>query len=211
MHCQDYLELISTAIDGELTASEEARLQAHLAECEVCLQVAGDFKVNRLLLHAMTPQQMPADGWSRLRNRLDALEVLPESLELAEPLAPESRPSRVVKPTYERSTPRGLRLALRAVASFGVAFTGLLLWLGYTDVDAPAPVAPAVAITVEASTLLRGHAVVQASNPMADRAAWSSLACSSSWSLHPEGGAEPSTHDASPAGFSSADNDADLL
>ena len=35
-NCEDYLELISAKLDGELTAEEEARLAAHLEQCPQC-------------------------------------------------------------------------------------------------------------------------------------------------------------------------------
>ena len=36
MHCDDYLELISKAMDGELTQEEQAELDSHLAVCQHC-------------------------------------------------------------------------------------------------------------------------------------------------------------------------------
>ena len=42
MNCERYLDLISARLDGELTAQEEAELNAHLQECPACRAIAQD-------------------------------------------------------------------------------------------------------------------------------------------------------------------------
>lgn len=58
MNCEQYLELISARLDGELTAQEEAALTAHLQECPACRAIANDLQT----LHSALTQSGEVDA-----------------------------------------------------------------------------------------------------------------------------------------------------
>ena len=172
MRCIDFQELISAELDGELDPREAAALEAHLTNCTACSQVREEYRVNQLLLHAMTPLEAPAESWSRILQAVEAArdEDTTEDCTIV-PLVPRA-PAKV----HALPVPRRRRwmTALKVAACVGIAFVGFLYWLGYTDpdtVDMPSQ-APRVSSTVPVRSLVRGHAWLQVDNPMADRAAW---------------------------------------
>lgn len=177
MSCNDYQVWVSCELDGELDAEKTRTLHRHLASCEECRRVQEDFRVNRLLLHAMAPVAAPRDGWQRLAQRM-AEEGDPAAASAPHrpapiPQARSARRSRLSMLTWSPRT----RRTFEAAAGFMLVFVGVLLWLGYTDQDAaPSLSAPPAAVELQAATLMRGHAMLQAANPIGDRSAWNYLA-----------------------------------
>ena len=53
MDCNQALEYISAALDGELTAEEVAELDAHLADCPECQALAEEFGILSVALSDM--------------------------------------------------------------------------------------------------------------------------------------------------------------
>lgn len=157
-------------LDGELDAAEAALLRRHIARCAHCRAMDENFRVNRLLLHAMAPVRAPQDGLKRLQQKLGQTGP-------TRPAAPR-RPSKV-RP--ERAPAAGWqgRAVLQSAAVLVMVCTGTIFWLGYTDMEPPhvqpAHVSQPVAVQHPAA-LLRGYALVQASNPLADQSAWHYLA-----------------------------------
>ena len=57
--CEDYIERISAAIDGELSPQETARLEEHLAHCPACQALMGDLAALHAQLGALPPVEVP--------------------------------------------------------------------------------------------------------------------------------------------------------
>ena len=57
--CEDYIEHISAAIDGELSPQETARLEEHLAHCPACQALMGDLAALHTQLGALPPVEVP--------------------------------------------------------------------------------------------------------------------------------------------------------
>lgn len=161
MSCAEYQEWISAQVDGELENEHIAQLHEHLKGCSRCRQVVEDYKVNRILLHAMEPRKAPADAFARLTARI------------------EGGPKRPIPIEGKRPSPapmQGIMRGLRAVACFAIVFIGALAWLGWTDQEVET-VTLHRQVSVRPRVLMRGHAWLQASNnPVADGSAWHYLA-----------------------------------
>lgn len=61
MSCERYLDLISTRLDGELTAQEEADLTAHLQRCPACRAIAQDMQALHSSLTELGEVDAPAE------------------------------------------------------------------------------------------------------------------------------------------------------
>lgn len=59
MDCQQALEAVSAALDGELSQEEQAALTAHLAQCPECRELAEDFGVLSAILDEMEQAPPP--------------------------------------------------------------------------------------------------------------------------------------------------------
>ena len=59
MNCEEYTELLSARLDGELTAEEEKTLENHLNICPVCRAVAEDLERIHLSFESMEPVPAP--------------------------------------------------------------------------------------------------------------------------------------------------------
>ena len=69
--CTQYLELISARLDGELSVSEEERLQAHLAQCPACRALLADLTA----IHLETTQpigEVPVGFSDQVMRRVQA-------------------------------------------------------------------------------------------------------------------------------------------
>ncbi len=182
MSCDEYREWISVDLDGELSAEEAVQLREHLAHCGQCRQVKEDFKLNRILLTAMEPRTAPADAFERLGTRLSVqgTRCAPPAPRRSSRRAQQAKVPVSFSPARRRFT---LGRVLRAAAVFAILFIGMLTWLGLTapdtDAQTPAlkPARPAVhQVSVAPVALMRGHAMLQATNPVADASAWHYLA-----------------------------------
>jgi len=60
MSCEQYLDLISARLDGELTQSEEAALTAHLNECSACRAIAQQMQGLHSALDCVGEVEAPA-------------------------------------------------------------------------------------------------------------------------------------------------------
>lgn len=65
MNCDQALEAISAALDGELSPEEQVLLDAHLAQCTDCQAIAHDFGVLSVALSGME-QQAPQELLSQV-------------------------------------------------------------------------------------------------------------------------------------------------
>ena len=70
MDCNQALEYISAALDGELTAEEVAELDAHLADCPECQALAEEFGILSVALSDME-EVPPPDLAEQIKTRLD--------------------------------------------------------------------------------------------------------------------------------------------
>lgn len=133
--CEDYLEAISAAVDGELGVDEQAHLDAHLARCSGCRSW-----LNRL---------------GSLRRRT-LIGVAPQLEGLVNDLVRQA-PEMVHRDRPHSETPVRLGVALRAVAAAAAAAiligVGLVWTLGSRTASKPAS-------TVVASPARRGSVVI---------------------------------------------------
>ena len=58
MNCEEYEILLSARLDGALTPEETARLEAHLAQCPQCRQLAQELETLQAQTAALT-QEVP--------------------------------------------------------------------------------------------------------------------------------------------------------
>lgn len=76
MNCEEYEILLSARLDGALTPEETARLEAHLAQCPQCRQLAQELETLQAQTAALT-QEVPralqenleGRDWSRVPRR----------------------------------------------------------------------------------------------------------------------------------------------
>lgn len=72
IRCREVLERLSAYLDGELSAREAARIEAHLQGCDRCARFGGAFgEVVAELRRRLGPAEPLAEGVvARLRDRL---------------------------------------------------------------------------------------------------------------------------------------------
>lgn len=80
MKCENLQLNLPLFIDEELTAGENALIEAHLAECPVCRQHAAEFRALRNDLRVLAKPAMPADLLASVRNSV-AVELEAERIE----------------------------------------------------------------------------------------------------------------------------------
>ena len=73
MTCEQYIELMSAALDGECTADERKALDSHLAVCPECAELFGILSANANAMRELDCD-MPADLKSRILSSLPAQE-----------------------------------------------------------------------------------------------------------------------------------------
>lgn len=76
-HCDEYLELISAAIDGALSPAEREKLDAHLADCPECRALYEELAAVHAALLDLPPVEVPADLTERIMAAVAAEQVLP--------------------------------------------------------------------------------------------------------------------------------------
>lgn len=109
MDCKQAVEAVSAALDGELTAAEQAELEAHLSVCPACRALAEDFSA----LNAAMTENEPAPP-----------------LELADRvMARIAEENRVVHISAGRRPGRRRWMSLAAAAALVVCAGGLGVWL----------------------------------------------------------------------------------
>lgn len=137
----EYLDLISAAVDGSLTPGERAGLKAHLAQCPECRQLYEDFSALHAALGDLpAPGRVPEDLTKRIMEQVEGDNVIP--------FAPK-------KPKAWR------RWGASAAAIALVVAGGRLVWLRQqTSADTAAPMARSEAV-------LAGDAAEKGSQPEA--------------------------------------------
>jgi anti-sigma factor RsiW len=70
LHCFEVLELLSDYLDGDVSAEQKGRIDAHLAGCDACTKFGGEFgavvkALREKLGEPVTPPTPP--GGSRAR------------------------------------------------------------------------------------------------------------------------------------------------
>ena len=68
MNCEEYEILLSARLDGALTPEETARLEAHLAQCPQCRQLAQELETLQAQPAALT-QEVPRALQENLEGR----------------------------------------------------------------------------------------------------------------------------------------------
>lgn len=89
-HCDEYLELISAAVDGALSPVESKKLEAHLALCPECRALYEDL----LALHAALSDLSPAEVPEGLTDRIMAAVAADNVVPLVSPAKKRSGPWR---------------------------------------------------------------------------------------------------------------------
>lgn len=74
---EEYIELISAAVDGTLTEVEAARLQSHLAQCADCRSLLRDMQNLHATLRSLPTEEPPADLAGRILSNLAGDNVTP--------------------------------------------------------------------------------------------------------------------------------------
>ncbi|MDE6107514.1 MAG: zf-HC2 domain-containing protein [Oscillospiraceae bacterium] len=76
-HHDEYVELISAAIDGALSPDEQTRLEEHLAACPDCKALYDDLKAVHQALLDLPPAEVPAGLTERIMEAVAADNVTP--------------------------------------------------------------------------------------------------------------------------------------
>lgn len=74
---EEYVELISAAVDGTLSEAEAARLQSHLAQCADCRSLLRDMQNLHAALCSLPTEEPPADLSGRILSALAEDNVTP--------------------------------------------------------------------------------------------------------------------------------------
>lgn len=76
-HCDEYLELISAAIDGALSPAQRKKLETHLAQCPECGTLYAQLSNLHTALVDLPPVEVPAGLHERIMAAVAAEQVLP--------------------------------------------------------------------------------------------------------------------------------------
>lgn len=71
-HCDESIELISAALDGALSPEEQARLEAHLAQCPACKALYEDLSMIHQNLLDLPPVEVPQGLTERIMDAVAA-------------------------------------------------------------------------------------------------------------------------------------------
>jgi anti-sigma factor RsiW len=74
---EHYEVLISASLSGDLSAAEQAELEAHLRECAICRATMAAFAEQRRMVGGLRHIAPPRDLNARLRGRIAAGAALP--------------------------------------------------------------------------------------------------------------------------------------
>lgn len=64
--CQALVELVTEYLEAALPAAEQARFEAHLAECPGCVTFLEQIRQTAAALGHLAPQPIPADALDQL-------------------------------------------------------------------------------------------------------------------------------------------------
>ena len=77
MNCEDYTELLSARLDGELTPEEEKTLEDHLNICPECRAVAEDLARIHLSFEDLEPVPAPENFTREVMEKIEGPKVVP--------------------------------------------------------------------------------------------------------------------------------------
>ncbi len=132
MSCQEYEVLIGDAADDAIDEASRQQLDAHLAVCPACRQMAEDFRVIRSSALELEPPLPSPQVWTRIAAAVDG------------------RPS--PRGFFGFGMPVWPQLAAAAVAIVVAAGVGWMAWRDLSPVAGPGP-GPAPIVAVERSDL----------------------------------------------------------
>jgi predicted anti-sigma-YlaC factor YlaD len=66
MVCQEFVEVVTSYLEGALGRRDTARLEAHLRGCEVCTEYLAQMRRTVLLTGRLTVEDIPPEGRDRL-------------------------------------------------------------------------------------------------------------------------------------------------
>ncbi len=124
-HCDEYIELISAAIDGALSPAETERLNAHLALCPECKALFEELTAIHTALGDLPPVETPADLTHRIMAAVAAEQVIPFA------------------PMGKKNTPRRWRQWAASAAVLAVVLMGAWSWKPWENRTKDMLVAPA--------------------------------------------------------------------
>lgn len=84
-HCDESIELISAALDGALSPEEQARLEAHLAQCPDCKALYEDLSMIHQSLLDLPPVEVPEGLTGRIMDAVAAEAARPKVVPLPQP------------------------------------------------------------------------------------------------------------------------------
>ena len=71
-YCEDYIELISAALDGVLSPAEQEKLTAHLSTCRECQKLYDDLAALRSAMSGLPPVSVPPELKERIMDAVAA-------------------------------------------------------------------------------------------------------------------------------------------
>lgn len=71
-HCEDYIELISAAVDGALSPNQQEKLNAHLASCAECQKLYDNLSALHAALADLPPVEVPEGLKDRIMDAVAA-------------------------------------------------------------------------------------------------------------------------------------------
>ena len=72
MSCEQYEPLIGDLVDGTLDGAPRHQLEAHLAACASCAQLAEDLLIVRRAARGLPAMALPAGAWARVSAAVEA-------------------------------------------------------------------------------------------------------------------------------------------
>jgi len=122
MSCTQIEQLIPLYTGGDLSAEEETVVRDHLATCERCEAIAGEFAESRDWLRGFTPPQIDQPVFDDLRDQV-----------LTKIVRAQTRPSlfELLTPIWNRS------VVLAAVSALLLLVAGMIVYLNRRPVSTP--------------------------------------------------------------------------
>ena len=147
-HCEEYIELISAAVDGALSPREREELDLHLAACPACRSLYEELRSLHAALAAMPPVETPPGLSGRVMDAVAAQAGKGEAVPFAPGKAPSVR----------------WRRWLASAAALALVATGAWSWSRREERSASGRLAPSALNEAVASPLL-GEAALPAAIP----------------------------------------------
>jgi anti-sigma factor RsiW len=68
MSCQELVELVNEYLEGALEPDDRARFEAHLDDCEACLNYLNQMRTTIELIGRVTEESVPGPAMDELMN-----------------------------------------------------------------------------------------------------------------------------------------------